>query len=147
MNIRVCKEFTFEMAHALYGHDGPCKNIHGHSYKLSVVLLGSPKEKKESDFGMVMDFSEMKEIINQEVVHHFDHSLVINKDYPHAMPDGDAFGKVHRVGYQPTCENLLIDICNRLKGKFPHNIHVVSIRLRETATSYAEWNAKENLAL
>lgn len=143
MKIRVCKEFTFEMAHALFGHEGPCKNIHGHSYKLSVILIGNPKESKTSDYGMVMDFSEMKEIINREVVHHFDHSLVINKDYPFEMPGGDAFVKVHKVPYQPTCENLLIDICNRLKGKFPSQLSLVSIRLRETATSYAEWNSDE----
>ncbi len=144
MNIRVCKEFTFEMAHALYGHDGPCRNVHGHSYKLSVVLIGSPKNTRSSDYGMVIDFAEMKELINKEAVDFFDHSLVINNDYPFAIPEGDAFCKVHRVEYQPTCENLLLDICSRLNGKFPPSVKVVSIRLRETATSYAEWNADDN---
>ena len=40
--IRITKKFTFEAGHALYGHNGKCKNIHGHSYKLSVTVLGNP---------------------------------------------------------------------------------------------------------
>lgn len=46
--IRVTKEFRFEMAHALFGYDGPCKDIHGHSYKLSVTVSGKPVADKES---------------------------------------------------------------------------------------------------
>ena len=42
--IRITKEFTFETGHALYGYDGLCKNVHGHSYKLDVTLIGTPKE-------------------------------------------------------------------------------------------------------
>ena len=41
--IRLTKEFTFETGHALYGYDGLCKNVHGHSYKLAVTVIGTPK--------------------------------------------------------------------------------------------------------
>ncbi len=40
--IRLTKEFTFETGHALYGYDGLCKNVHGHSYKLAVTVIGTP---------------------------------------------------------------------------------------------------------
>ena len=42
--IRITKKFEFEAGHALYGYDGKCKNIHGHSYKLWVTVIGSPIE-------------------------------------------------------------------------------------------------------
>jgi len=57
--IRLTKEFNFEMAHALFGYDGACKNIHGHSYKLSVTIKGQPiVDSKNPKMGMVMDFTE-----------------------------------------------------------------------------------------
>ena len=40
--IRITKQFNFETAHALYGYDGLCKNVHGHSYKLDVTVIGNP---------------------------------------------------------------------------------------------------------
>ena len=55
--IRITKEFKFETGHALYGYDGLCKNVHGHSYKLSVTLLGTPiTDPDHVKYGMVMDF-------------------------------------------------------------------------------------------
>ena len=60
-NIRVTKVFTFDMAHALYGYDGPCKNIHGHTYILSVTLKGKViNENNHPKNGMVIDFSDFK---------------------------------------------------------------------------------------
>ena len=62
--IRISKEFKFETGHALYGYDGLCKNVHGHSYKLTVTLIGTPiTDSKNVKFGMVMDFSDLKKIV------------------------------------------------------------------------------------
>ncbi len=62
--IRISKEFQFEMAHALYGYNGPCKNIHGHSYKLCVCVIGDViKDETNAKNGMVMDFSDLKKIV------------------------------------------------------------------------------------
>ena len=66
--IRITKEFTFETGHALYGHDGKCKNIHGHSYKLSVTVLGKPVlDSNGPKFGMIMDFSDLKKIVKKKL--------------------------------------------------------------------------------
>ena len=82
--IRVTKQFTFDMAHALYGYDGPCKNIHGHTYKLSVTLKGkvieNPNHPKN---GMVIDFTDFKRIVADNIVSVFDHSLVLNSKAPY----------------------------------------------------------------
>ena len=82
--IRITKEFKFETGHALYGYDGLCKNVHGHSYKLSVTLLGTPiTDPDHVKYGMVMDFSDLKKIVNKTIVTPFDHATVLNVDSPH----------------------------------------------------------------
>ena len=82
--IRISKEFKFETGHALFGYDGLCKNVHGHSYKLTVTLMGTPiSDPKNVKFGMVMDFSDLKKIVNQLIVVPFDHATVLNVDSPH----------------------------------------------------------------
>ena len=61
--IRVTREFSFEMAHVLKGYDGPCKNVHGHSYHLFVTLSGIPvNDKSDPKNGMVIDFNVISEI-------------------------------------------------------------------------------------
>jgi len=70
--IRVTKEFTFEMAHALWNYDGPCRNIHGHSYKLYVTVFGNTLlDNTSTKLGMVMDFSELKKIVKKYVIDYF----------------------------------------------------------------------------
>jgi len=50
------------MAHALYGHDGPCNNIHGHTYHLHITILGSPVEEAgDPKNGMVIDFGKKRD--------------------------------------------------------------------------------------
>ena len=104
--IRVTKEFKFETGHALYGYDGLCKNVHGHSYKLSVTVIGHPiQDQSHVKYGMVMDFSDLKKIVNTLVVKPFDHATVLNVDSPHKdLADSmEKRGhKILRVNYQPT---------------------------------------------
>ena len=62
--IRLTKEFSFEMAHTLDGYDGPCREIHGHSYRLFVTVKGRPKDDpSDSKCGMVIDFGDLKRIV------------------------------------------------------------------------------------
>ena len=82
--IRITKEFTFETGHALYGYDGKCRNIHGHSYHLSVTVVGTPiSDPGHVKLGMVLDFGDLKAIVREEVVDQFDHATVFNKNTPH----------------------------------------------------------------
>ena len=62
--IRVTKEFSFEMAHMLEGYDGPCSEIHGHSYRLFVTVAGTPcSDPQNPKYGMVIDFGVLKRIV------------------------------------------------------------------------------------
>jgi 6-pyruvoyltetrahydropterin/6-carboxytetrahydropterin synthase len=144
--IRISKEFTFEMAHALYGHKGDCKNIHGHSYKLTITLKGKPiQQEGHSSNGMVMDFSDLKKIVNENIINEFDHALALNANSPQADIDLKGIAnKLILLPYQPTCENMLIDFSERINKKLPDGIKLHSMLLRETATSFAEWNCEDN---
>lgn len=148
-NIRITKEFNFEMAHALYGYDGPCKNIHGHSYRLSVTVKGQPiKDHQYVKQGMVMDFNELKAIV-KPIIDKLDHATILNSESPHKkLAVGNLlFGKLVLVNYQPTCENMLIDIAQQIKSQLPMGIILNHLKLKETETSYAEWFAEDNTVL
>lgn len=145
--IRVTKEFGFETAHALWNYDGPCRNVHGHSYKLFVTLIGEPvNDPADPKNGMVIDFGDLKKLVNKEIVKVFDHSVVISNNFEREKLQAmeKMFGNVLEVDYQPTCENLVTDIAGRIKSRLPANISLHSLRLYETATSYAEWFADDN---
>jgi 6-pyruvoyltetrahydropterin/6-carboxytetrahydropterin synthase len=145
--IRITKEFKFETGHALYGYDGLCKNVHGHSYKLSVTIIGSPiQDQSHVKFGMVMDFSELKRIINDLIVLPFDHATVLNVNSPHKeLADSmEKRGhKIKRVAYQPTSEMMVIDFAQKICEALPKHLALHHLILRETETSYAEWHASD----
>ena len=143
--IRITKQFKFEMAHALHGYDGLCKNIHGHSYKLWVTLRGEVRDENgHIKDGMVMDFSVLKSIIKPAIIDKYDHSLVLNANSPHALIDLSAFEKVFYLPYQPTSENLVRDFANVIQSKIPKSITLCKVILSETASSFAEWNLEDN---
>jgi len=143
--IRITKEFQFEMAHALLGYDGPCKNIHGHSYKLDVTVKGEIKNgTTDSDEGMVVDFSIIKKVVKKLIVDEYDHSLVLNDKMSIDTKQFNFMNKLILVPFQPTCENLLIHYKQLIEEKLPSSIKLHSLLLRETPTSYAEWYAEDN---
>jgi len=148
-NIRITKQFSFETGHALYGYDGKCKNIHGHSYKLSVTVIGQPiQDNTNVKFGMVIDFSDLKKIVKEEIVNIFDHATVFNKNTPHVELAKELQNRGHNVllvDYQPTSEMMVIDFASKIKKRLPRSIKLHSLKLQETATCYAEWYASENL--
>jgi 6-pyruvoyltetrahydropterin/6-carboxytetrahydropterin synthase len=145
--IRVTKEFRFEAAHALTGYDGVCKNIHGHSYELSVTLTGNPDQQAGSaKNGMVIDFNDIKKIVKKNIIDLFDHSLILRSDFAknELSKLGEPFGNIVLVDYQPTIENILIDFAGRIKPLLPPGIQLFALKLRETANSFAEWYSEDN---
>ncbi len=145
--IRVTKEFGFEMAHVLSNYDGPCRNVHGHSYKLFVTVAGMPVEDRANPkLGMVIDFGDLKRIVQQEIVNVFDHSVVVSKYESEEKVESFRvlFGNTVVVDYQPTCENLVADFSVRIRKRLPPEVILHSLKLYETATSYAEWHAGDN---
>jgi 6-pyruvoyltetrahydropterin/6-carboxytetrahydropterin synthase len=145
--IRITKHFDFETAHALYGYDGKCKNVHGHSYQLYVTIIGEPIHDAEHvKNGMVLDFGDLKKIVNQEIIDVFDHATVLNKNSPHrelAEKIRPHSPKVILVEYQPTSENMILDFAELISAKLPDSVKLHSLKLYETQNSYAEWHASD----
>ncbi|NNK82829.1 MAG: 6-carboxytetrahydropterin synthase [Flavobacteriaceae bacterium] len=146
--IRITKKFSFETGHALYGYDGKCRNVHGHSYNLDVTVIGLPiSDTSNVKFGMVIDFGDLKKIVKEEIVNVFDHATVFNKNTPHielAKELEDRGHNVLLVNYQPTSEMMVIDFAAKIKKRLPDNIKLHSLKLQETKTSFAEWYASDN---
>lgn len=145
--IRVTREFTFEMSHVLRNYDGPCRNVHGHSYRLFVTISGTPSNNPDNPKnGMVIDFSELKKIVLDNIVNKFDHSVVVSNDFDNVKKDmmSKTFGNMVIVHYQPTCENMVADFAAILRQKLPEGVKLNNLKLYETAKSYAEWFASDN---
>ncbi len=147
--IRITKQFSFETGHALYGYDGKCKNVHGHSYKLSVTVIGSPiTDTSHVKLGMVIDFGDLKKIVKEDIEDVFDHATVFNKNTPHIELAKELEQRDHNVilvDYQPTSENMVIDFASKISARLPENIKLHSLKLQETETSFAEWYASDNI--
>ena len=146
--IRLTKEFSFESAHALEGYDGKCRHIHGHSYRFYVTIIGEPNgDPTNPKCGMVMDFGELKKLVNEEVVEPMDHAFVMRRTESADAVNSvlhEGFGNVVLVDYQPTCENMLADFAARISRRLPEGVALHSLKMYETATSYAEWYAADN---
>src|SRR5690606_5185922 len=86
--LQLTKIFPFETAHAVYGYDGPCRNIHGHSYELHVTVVATVSgEQFLPPPGFLIDFKDIKKIVKSEIVDYFDHKLLLSKTYLEAHPE------------------------------------------------------------
>lgn len=118
--ITVTKQFEFEAAHCLENHPGKCKHLHGHSYKLEVEVAGEVL----SETGMIIDFGDLKAIVNEQVVEKLDHRLL-----------NEVFN------FPATAENMVKWIADQLEDRLAEysNVELVRVRLWETSSSYAEY--------
>lgn len=144
--IRITKIFRFEAAHALPGYDGPCKNIHGHSYELHVTVKGVPiNDDSNPHNGMVIEFSDIKTLVNTLIINKLDHALILPEGAKSNIKDALVLEgqKMVLSPYQPTCENLLYDFAKILSERLPEYVKLQHLKLFETASSYAEWDADD----
>ena len=148
-NIRITKQFSFETGHALYGYDGNCKNVHGPNYKLSVTVIGKPiADNTNVKFGMVIDFTDLKKIVKEEILNVFDHATVFNKNIPHVELAKELQDRGHNVllvDYQPTSEMMVLDFAKKISKRLPKHIKLHSLKLQETESSFAEWFEYDNI--
>lgn len=145
--IRITREFNFEMAHVLRNYDGPCRNVHGHSYRFFVTISGVPvNDPNNPKNGMVIDFTDLKNIVLKEIISLFDHAVAVSSDFDEEKIEmmRKTFGNMVLLNYQPTCENMVADFAERIKKHLPRGTALHSLKLFETAKSYAEWFASDN---
>lgn len=107
------KDFVFDAAHNLIHYHGKCEKLHGHTYKLRVILEGTPDSE-----GMIMDFLELKEIVKGRVISRLDHSYL-----------NDIIG-------QPSAENIALWVWNEIDDAVKReNCRLYEVHVWETADS------------
>ena len=112
MRTSVTRSFTFEAAHQLPWHPGRCRNLHGHSYRLEVTVEGGVDEN-----GVVLDFDDLKTVVQREVVDAYDHSFL------------------NDLVENPTAELIAADAWKRLEAS---GLAPARLRLWETPNSSVE---------
>ena len=138
--ISITKIFHFEMAHAIYGYPGACSNIHGHSYELHVsVTAATLTDEYIPSTGILFDFKELKKAVKESVINIFDHQLVLSEKYIHSKDVNPDTENLYVFDTEPSAENLLVFIRNKLEMVFPPEIRLVCLKLYETKESYATW--------
>ena len=112
--MEITTRMEFDSGHRIPNHKSVCRNLHGHRYAIEVTVKGEIGEQSdESDFGMVIDFSDLKKIVKEEIVDVFDHATVFNKNTPHvelAKELSDRGHSVLLVDYQPTSEMMVLSL-------------------------------------
>lgn len=140
--MKVVKTFSFDIAHLLDGHDGKCKNLHGHTYQLEVevqgpLIQGGPKD------GMVLDFSTLKSVVKMHIIDRMDHAFLYDQTNARETAIATLLQSMGLVTYafehRTTAEAISRHIFERLRPHLP----VSRIRLWETPTSYSECTAED----
>lgn len=137
---KIAKEFSFDMAHMLDGHDGKCQNLHGHTYKLQVEVCGELIESGAKS-GMVIDFSDLKAIVKREILDQMDHAFIYDttseRECQVATLLTDLKSKNYGIPMRTTAENMAKYMFDKLQAA---GLPVSLIRLWETPTSYCEYS-------
>jgi 6-pyruvoyltetrahydropterin/6-carboxytetrahydropterin synthase len=146
--LRLTRIFNFEMAHVLLNYPGKCKNIHGHSYKLEVTVKGIPSNDENSPKkGMLIDFSDFKNLIENNIISIWDHALMIQQNTDSILLNAlkNNYEKILTVPFQPTTENMICELAAVIKKLLPVDLLLFSLCLYETEKSFAAWYASENI--
>ena len=124
----VTKEFEFEAAHHLLNYVGACANVHGHSYKLQVTVSGmiDLADSKYASDCMVLDFKNLKDIVNTAIISTHDHADLNN------------------IYHNPTAEVMVILMFHTIQSWLPKDVKLESVKLWETSTSFAEYRGELN---
>jgi 6-pyruvoyltetrahydropterin/6-carboxytetrahydropterin synthase len=142
--ISLTKIFNFEMAHAIHGYNGACKNIHGHSYELQVTITTN---HNILDYipapGFIVDFKELKLLVNNNIIKTLDHKLVLSDAYLAINPAIKTHENLVTWQVEPTAENLLIYIMKNLLQKLPAAVKLAKLKLYETKDSFAAWTNED----
>lgn len=138
--LKVAKEFSFDMAHLLDGHDGKCQNLHGHTYKLQVIVSGETEDNGAKK-GMVIDFADLKRAVNELIISPIDHAFIYDQSSERETKIAQLLqqlnSKTFALPVRSTAENLAQFIFQRLQENVGFHLH--SVRLWETPTSFAEY--------
>ena len=134
--ITVTKTIKFDAAHILTNHQGLCKNLHGHTYRVDVSVAQDDGDTRD----MVIDFKDLKRIASEVVCERFDHAFIYNTE---SAGEREIAAVVEKNGmrtaaipFRSTAENLARMFFGELKTRIPG---LSAVKVWETADSCAEY--------
>ena len=144
MGLTISREFGFDTAHRVLHHEGKCASLHGHRYTAIVEVSAHQLDA----LGRIIDFSEMKTIVNTWLDVNWDHSTILHCDDPllkTVMPSkrSEVFGPrgVFIADFNPTVENIVVYLFHELEELFAEvKIELISIKLYETPNCSAYYS-------
>jgi 6-pyruvoyltetrahydropterin/6-carboxytetrahydropterin synthase len=143
--MEITTRLEFDAGHRIPHHKSSCKNLHGHRYAIEVTIKGEVvSDKSNSDFGMVMDFKDAKELIKKTIVEEWDHSFIVYKDDAVVLKFLQSLNDHKTVVFPlvPTAENMALVAMDKLKISFTREfgalIRPFKVRLYETPNNWAD---------
>jgi|TARA_B110000037_G_scaffold219532_1_gene284908 6-pyruvoyltetrahydropterin/6-carboxytetrahydropterin synthase len=143
--MEITTKLEFDAGHRIPHHKSSCKNLHGHRYAIEVTIKGEIiSDKLNSDFGMVIDFKDAKELIKKIIVEEWDHSFIVFKDDNVVLEFLDSLDGHKTVVFPlvPTAENMALVAMEKLKTSFDKEfgklIKPYKVRLYETPNNWAD---------
>lgn len=138
--ISLTKIFRFEAAHAIFGYNGACSRLHGHSYELHVCIKAKDDVNDYiGNTGMILDLKILKKLVQDSVLSILDHKTLLSKQYLTEKNLSVSSEELVVFPAEPTVENILLFIKNKIESSFPEDVQLLSLKLYETRDSMAEW--------
>lgn len=148
--MNITKSISIDMGHRLPNHNSKCRNFHGHRYTFDVTVSGEIETASgQADQGMVVDFSDLKRVMVNQIDHKYDHGFMICTSDPYVsfFRDAHADGmKVIEVPFIPTAENFGIQVFKDLAFElWVFGIKLINVRVYETPTSFVDVTEKDKI--
>lgn len=134
MSVTISKEFSWEMGHRLPYHTAGCENIHGHSYRARIELLGDPDEN-----GMVLDYGVLSKIV-RPIIDQLDHAFMVDQSDTMMKQVLAASGlKQIEVPFYSTAENIAAWFLDQVRERLgqPKSVRAVTVTVMETSRTSA----------
>lgn len=140
MNISIMRRFSFCAGHRLVGHEGKCRNLHGHNYIAEIHVTG----EKQDDLGRILDFKQLKTRCKNWIDENWDHAFVLWEDDANGLA-AIRSSEPHRLfelPYNPTAENMALYLLEQACPTILEGTGAVAFRVRlwESEETFAEVN-------
>ncbi len=137
MPYKVTRVIEFCYGHRLLNYDGECRHLHGHNGRVEVDI-----EARETDYrGMVVDFSDVKDIVKTWIDDNLDHRMILHRDDPLVAVLSELGEAYYVIDHNPTAENIAAHIHQMTSSE---QLNISEIRLWETPNSYATYRVANN---
>ncbi len=147
MTTRIRRYVETDTGHRVPNHKSKCRHIHGHRYRFEAEIEGEVVTSKGvSEEGMLIDFSDVSEILMKHIHDVIDHAFVVSDEDTELLSLLKQMPEEHRtliVPFIPTAENLakwaFEQVQPHIQTSYGNALKLVAIHCRETPKSIASW--------